>query len=365
MSQLYRFIHDQKISLPPSFLMLLISLGLHSLLLSLPIPSEPKLDTAEIEKVKITEIPSTDAIASFPKPSDQSALPPQVPIEKNPLVLENALPKQEIKQEFKQELKTPTPSPTVSPDPKPTTKSQVPDTKVPFTDFPKYPNAEAGSFGLLQGEENLASQQTPDSQNLVASYFERELPARGYELRSHISEPKRKVYQIFKGGMTKFLNIISRSGRGTVIVLSSKTLDIENLQAAAIASKAETEFDLVLTQLNQLGATRIAIPEFYFAQPEMFYARTSKDSNSYDIDKPRSGFDGNFVVILDKSPERVFSTFFAPNFQNRKFEVSPMSNYGGGLVYKVKQSSFVRYLNLLPTQSGVGTIVVIWRVLPF
>jgi hypothetical protein len=361
MSQMYLFKNGEKIALLSGGVMLLVSLGLHCFLLMLPIPSEPKLDTAEIEKVRITELPSTDAIAPLPKPSDRSSLPSQVLIEKNPLVLENALPKQEIKQE----LKTPAASPTVSPDPKPTIKSQVPDTKVPFTDFPKYPNAQAGSFGLLQGEENLASQQTPDSQNLVASYFERELPARGYELRSHISQPTRKVYQVFKGGMTKFLNIISRSGQGTAIVLSSKPLDIENLQTTALASKAETEFDLVLTQLNQLGATRIAIPEFYFAQPELFYARSSKDRNSYDIDKPRSGFDGNFVVILDKNPEQVFITFFAPNFQNRKFEVSPMSNYGGGLVYKVKQSSFVRYLNLLPTQSGVGTIVVIWRVLPF
>ncbi|MCA6509834.1 MAG: hypothetical protein IM565_07465 [Pseudanabaena sp. M109S1SP2A07QC] len=140
-------------------------------------------------------------------------------------------------------------------------------------------------------------------------------------------------------------------------------MDIKSLQTE-VATKAEIDFDIVLKQLTELGAQRIAIPEFYFVQPEKFYAESTKERNSYDIDKPKFGFDGNFIVILDKKPEQVFSSFFAPNFQNSKFEVSQMSNYGGGMVYKVKQSSFVRYLNLLPTQSGVGTIVVVWKSLP-
>ncbi len=132
-----------------------------------------------------------------------------------------------------------------------------------------------------------------------------------------------------------------------------------------VASKAKTDFDVLLKQSTQSGAERISIPEFYFIYPELFYAKSDKEQNSYDIDKPHAGFDGNFAIILDQKPEQVFKTLFVPQLQSSNFEIMQMSNYGGGLVYKIKQSSFVRYLNLLPTQSGTGTIIVIWKSLPF
>jgi hypothetical protein len=361
--------------------MLLFSLGFHIVLLLLPNTLKQKTDTittadiSELEKIRVIQLPSTRIIDSS-KPSSQSNSQAPQQIDKtsgsnSKLVLNNSenyfasntLPKQETQPEV---LST-NPPPPSNLAPQKQAGNQSLATKAssndPFTDFPKYPNATTGSFGLFQGQEDLVSQQTPDRQDVVAAYFEKELQTSGYEAKTLSKEPKQQVYQIFKGGLTKFLNLIVRDAQGTAIALSSKPLDIKNLQIE-VATKAETDFDIVLKQLSELGAQRIAIPEFYFVQPEKFYAKSAKERNSYDIDKPKFGFDGNFIVILDKDPEQVFSSFFAPNFQNSKFEVSQMSNYGGGIVYKVKQSSFVRYLNLLPTQSGAGTIVVIWKSLP-
>ncbi|MFN7638166.1 MAG: hypothetical protein ACK54E_07160 [Pseudanabaena sp.] len=359
--------------------MLLFSLGLHIALLLLPNTLKQKTETtstaniSELEKIRIIQLPTTSTIDS-PKSSlsSNSQAPPLIDKTsetdaklalKNPANDSAILPNQETQGE--------SPLPNPSPKSNLTTQSNADNQNIAtkassqdtFPDFPKYPNATTGSFGLFQGQEDLASQQTPDRQDIVATYFEKELQASGYEVKTISSEPTRKVYQIFKGGLTKFLNLIVRDGQGTAIALSSKPLDIKSLQTE-VATKAEIDFDIVLKQLTELGAQRIAIPEFYFVQPEKFYAESTKERNSYDIDKPKFGFDGNFIVILDKKPEQVFSSFFAPNFQNSKFEVSQMSNYGGGMVYKVKQSSFVRYLNLLPTQSGVGTIVVVWKSLP-
>ena len=42
------------------------------------------------------------------------------------------------------------------------------------------------------------------------------------------------------------------------------------------------------------------------------------------------------------------------------FEVSKSDNYGNGLLYKLKKSSFTGYLNLVPTKDGTCTIVVLW-----
>ncbi|TYQ30308.1 hypothetical protein [Pseudanabaena sp. UWO310] len=367
--------------------MLLASLGLHLALLLLPNMLKQKtdetnvVDRSELQKIRVIELPSTPVNSLKPSPyikspslpiiDKTSASNPQ-PVSQNYLnssrnnFLNASLPKQELPREqpiskaiTKEHLVTQAEHQSSE------TKTSSPDVfKDPFVDFPQYSNAGTGSFGLLQGQEDLASQQTSDRQDVVALYFEKELPARNYEIKTLSSDSTRKVYQIFKGGLSKFLNLIVREGKGTAIVLASQPLDLENLQALVVASQAETDFDIVLKHLSDLGAQRIAIPEFYFAQPEKFYAKSVKDPNSYDIDNPQFGFDGNFVVILDKNPEQLFSNFFAPQLQNHKFDISQMSDYGGGLIYKVKQGSFVRYLNLLPTQSGVGTVVVIWKSLP-
>jgi hypothetical protein len=342
--------------------MLLISIGLHSLLLIFPTTPKPTLVKTELEKIRIIELPSMTKIASYPKSSAQNNSSTQSLVKKNVPILNPVLSKQEITKQIKQDQVATKPT-LDSSTPQPATQDKVTETKAPFTDFPQYPNAERGSFGLLQGEENLASQQTGDRPSLVAAYFERELPIRGYEVKIHSSNQTQKVYQVSKGGLTQYLNLISSSNQGTAIALSSKPIDINNLQVE-VASKSETEFNIVLKRLNELGAQRIAIPEFYFVQPELFYAKSTKERDSYDIDKPRAGFDGNFVVILDKKPEEVFNNFFALNLQNSKFEISQAPNYGGGLVYQIKQSSFTRYLNLLPTKSGGGTIVVVWKNIP-
>ena len=388
MSQ-FRFFKNREHSLIPLWTwMLLFSLGFHIALLLLPNRLNSKNDITntvnkpELEGIRVIELPSNRTISS---PKDSPNFSTQSNPKANSLQLidktsesnsnlslnkdsNNNVDKPLPKREMQQEQLSSKPLSTQNLESQDETKSPNLEVKKkandPFIDFPKYPNAEIGSWGLLQGQEDLASQQTGDHQDVVASYFERELQARGYEIKILSSNSKQKVYQIFKGGLNKFLNLIARDGKGTAIILASKPVDINKLHALSVASKAETDFDIVLKQLSELGAQRIAIPEFYFAQPEKFYAKSVKERNSYDIDKPKSGFDGNFVVILDKKPEQLFSSFFAPSFQNSKFEVNQLSNYGGGLIYKVKQSSFVRYLNLLPTQSGVGTIVVIWKSLP-
>lgn len=70
------------------------------------------------------------------------------------------------------------------------------------------------------------------------------------------------------------------------------------------------------------------------------------------------------ILILGK-PEPVFKTVFASRFTNSGFEVKQeQGGYGGGLLYQVKQNTFVRYLNLVPTKDGTGVLVVVWNRSP-
>ncbi|MFN9535863.1 MAG: hypothetical protein ACK59W_15930, partial [Pseudanabaena sp.] len=210
--------------------MLLFSLGLHIALLLLPNTLKQKTETtstaniSELEKIRIIQLPTTSTIDS-PKSSlsSNSQAPPLIDKTsetdaklalKNPANDSAILPNQETQGE--------SPLPNPSPKSNLTTQSNADNQNIAtkassqdtFPDFPKYPNATTGSFGLFQGQEDLASQQTPDRQDIVATYFEKELQASGYEVKTISSEPTRKVYQIFKGGLTKFLNLIVRDGQG-------------------------------------------------------------------------------------------------------------------------------------------------------
>ncbi|MBD1857577.1 MULTISPECIES: hypothetical protein [Leptolyngbya] len=128
--------------------------------------------------------------------------------------------------------------------------------------------------------------------------------------------------------------------------------------------QAEAAFDLTMQSLSKLKASSIDVPEFYFEQPDLFYQKSATDPNSYDIEKPLAGFDGNFTLILEQTPEQVFTTFFQSKLDSTVFRVVPQPNYGGGLVYEIQQGDFVRYLNLVPTKDQTGTIVVIWNKRP-
>lgn len=61
-----------------------------------------------------------------------------------------------------------------------------------------------------------------------------------------------------------------------------------------------------------------------------------------------------------KKPEQVFSEVVEPA-KSSGFEVSALQEYGGGSVYKLKKESGVAYVNLVPTNTSIGTIIVVWN----
>ncbi|WP_009634460.1 hypothetical protein [Synechocystis sp. PCC 7509] len=348
--------------------MLLLSIGFHGLILFAPTPAHktelPKKEIAT-ERVKITQLPVSSNPPRVIKKTSQSTVKLPIVRPTNRFIANQKSVSQPV---IKQ-------SPAVPADSKPAkTTPQVlafsgtetialpnpSNLSDPFGDFPKYINAQPGSLGLFKAELDQSSQQTKDATALVAKYFERELKAREYKLTLAKNESDTKVFEITKGNTTKFLNLINHNS-STVIVLASEILSPENINDVAKASPQEEAFIGILSEIN---FENIDDPESYLTDPSLFYSKFGAGKDGFYEVVPKSNTLGTIRLIPNQLPEQVFSTIFAPALKSSGFEVNPQGEYGGGMVYEVKQETFITYLNLVPTSDRQGTIVVAWNSLP-
>lgn len=340
--------------------MLFFSIGIHVLLLLLPMP-KPETETTKKavtqDKVKITELPSS----SLPRASKKIIKPTVKP---SPVIKQKVATSTAIKQSPKVVLSTKTAKPTpqaIASEPLGTSSLPNPDNlNNPFSDFPKYINAQPGSLGLFEASLDQSSQQTKDSLTAVTQYFERELKAREYKINFAKNEVNTKVIEVTKGDTTKFLNLITHNS-GTVIVLASEILNPENIGDVAKVSPQEEAFISILDRTN---LENIEDPEVYLADPSLFYSKFGADKDGFYEVEQKSNTVGTIRLIPDRIPEQVFDTVFAQELKSSGFEVTPQGEYGGGIVYEVKQESFVTYLNLVPTSDRQGTIIVAWSSMP-
>lgn len=340
--------------------MLLFSIGIHGLLLLLPMP-QPETEVTKKavtqDKVKITELPSS----SSPMVSKKTTQPT---VKSSPLIQRKVANSTAIKQSPKVVATTKTekitPQAIAS---KPVETNSLPNPSNlnnPFSDFPKYINAQPGSLGLFDAPINRSSQQTQDSLTAVTQYFERELKAREYKINFAKNEADAKVIEVTKGNTTKFLNLIDYNS-GTVIVLASEILNPKNIDDVATVSPQEEAFINILDGTN---LENIEDPELYLADPSLFYSKFGADKDGFFEVEQKSNTVGTIRLIADRLPEQVFDTVFAQALKSSGFEVNPQGEYGGGIVYEVKQESFVTYLNLVPTSDRQGTIIVAWSSMP-
>lgn len=340
--------------------MLFFSIGIHGLLLLLPMPKPEAEVTKKLvaqDKVKITELPSS----SSPRVSKIATQPTVKP---SPVIKKKVAVSTAIKQSPKvvASTKTAKPTPQVI-DSKPVETSSLPNPNNlnnPFNDFPKYINSQPGSLGLFAAPLDRSSQQTKDSLTAVTEYFERELKAREYKINFAKNEASTKVIEVTKGNTTKFLNLITHNS-GTVIVLASEILNSENIGNVAKISPQEEAFISILDGTN---LENVEDPELYLADPSLFYSKFGADKDGFYEVEQKSNTVGTIRLIPDRIPEQVFDTVFAQALKSSGFEVNPQGEYGGGIVYEVKQESFVTYLNLVPTSDRQGTIIVAWSSMP-
>lgn len=346
--------------------MLLLSIGIHGLLLFAPMPTKKAELTQKDQiqnKVKITQLPiSSNPQRAIKKPANSAVTSSIIRQTNKPIINQQKLINQPVIKKFTEIASKPTKQNPQSLASTPAETIALPNPNNlndPFGDFPKYINSQP-SLSLFTAPLDQSSQQTQDSVTTVSQYFERELKAREYKITIAKNEANAKVFELKKGNTTKFLNLITHNSK-TVIVLASEILNPENINDVAKASPEEEAF---ISILNKIEFETIDQPELYLSEPGLFYTKFGADKDGFLEMEQKSNTIGTIRLIPNQLPEQVFNTVFAPTLKTSNFEINPQKKYGGGMVYEVKQGNFVTYLNLVPTSDRQSTIVVAWSSIP-
>ncbi len=341
--------------------MLLISLGLHGLLLFLPTGAERNPIVEKEETVKITQLPSSSKPAAKPasksaaKPAAKKVKPARRAVAINrPRAIVTPAPRIEPRQasaageQARRELVAASASGETSGTDQ---QAEASGAESPFADFPHYSGAEPGCFG------KESCQKTADPLGKVDAHFAKQLPAKKYQVQSVSNEADKKVYQVSKGGATQFLNLFTSDG-GTVYVLAPEPLNsLDDLKAAV-----EVPEGLYVT-LSKLGGE--PADDTNFDDPDNFFAKLSSEDEAGSVlaAELRSEIDGSPQLVSGQTPEKVYNGL-QPQLQSNGIEISEVKPYGGGSLYKLHKGSFTGYLNLVPSKDRTGTIVVVWTGSP-
>jgi hypothetical protein len=355
--------------------MLLLSLGLHALVLLVPLPSsqmpEPE---AEEEAISLTQLPPRTQVAETPaaSPSPSPApvpppsTPPQAVVTTPPVVPPTTPPIQTAPQATLESA--PQPAASERPNESPSSAESAPSD--PFiADFPRYPNAQSGSFGLPQ-EFDPFSFRTPDALSEVSRWFQEQLQVNQFLVQplEEASETGRSVYQVSKEGITKYLALIPNAeGEGTSYVLSDRPLP-EDLGSRRVISVEEQQFyeDLATVIPNvdpNSGWQEVDNPN-KLLEPNAFYENLAEiDLNQGDIPQRRTGIERAILGVGQSDPQAVLARI--ENFlQIAYYEVSPSGSYGGGQLYEISRDGITAYINLVPTTDGTSTAIFLWSRSP-
>lgn len=240
---------------------LLIALGLHGVLLFLPLPSEsPSEPTSTAENIQIVSLPSpTPSTAPTPPPTPPLAVPPPPTPSVAPSIRVQARPSAppaitptstpsptpapaatNSPQPAPSPSPAPNPSPSPSPSPTPTpTPSVDPNASTTVLSTlpnpPDFPHAEGSQPGC--GGQAVCWQTDNTQWRSVARTFEQTLEDQGYDVNQLELETDTgvRVYAVSKEGeIPYYLNLLSTLD-GTVYVLSDKPLTPQELTEMAAA----------------------------------------------------------------------------------------------------------------------------------
>ena len=364
----------------------LISLGLHGAMLCLPLPPETPTPTPKVntqKQVRVTQLPiakpslttpakATPAKVSTPSPkavvpaNPTLVVPPATPkpkptpppTEEKPKAekppektlekpkLEKPKPEETKPEEIKPQTTASTPTATPSPPATPVPEALNPDDA--WRNFPLYPGSKPGCFNLsscLQAEDSLSQ---------VSSHFAQALPAQNYEIKVVTQDAQHVIYQVLKAGRTQFLSVLVAE-KETVYVLADAPRSLEELKQAV---EVPPEVADILRNLDAQAAEAAL-----FTNASLFYT-TNPGIGGPPATVPHPEI-LSLSFLAGQSAQTMMDEYFRSNLQNNGYEVRDLNQqYGGGLLYQVQKDSLTLYLNLVPTQDGTGTLVVMWKKLP-
>lgn len=342
---------------------LFLSVGLHLLLLLLPIlpdrTSEEDAASTQVEpeetQVALTPLPIAPTPEPQPAvvPSPMPSLAAQPPVSSPPAPIRNSAPTIPQPQPVAPSAAQPPilqPTAPVSPtsaQPSPAVASSpaAPPNRIvaPFASFPHLDGSQPGCFDQSAGD----CQQISGNFRQVSQALTTQLSNQGYDVkqRNDLEETGRQVYEVTKDEVTRYLSVISSDLAGTAYILASEPVTQADIEQIATV---QTELQTLLDNLGgtAASATQFAYPEFFFTGTQL---RPEINGQPYVVNGTET------MQLTDRLMDAL---------QANGFQTSQIGEYGGGSVYEVGQKAFLGYINLVPTQDGTGTIVVLWQRIP-
>lgn len=343
--------------------MLFLSLGLHALLLLLPLPpqSEPEPDSLtellpEEQMIKVVPTPKGTIAPTPPKPAPPTPAAPPSPAATRPItppprsqstqppIVTAPAPTPQLPTTEASPTPTPTtpdialtPLPPAEPEPEETTVTGA------FDDFPNPEGVVGGCLRLNQCQQAEGVRLTQLVQDLQTA-----LRQQGYTVTAlDVDEDQgRRVFAVTKGEETRYLNLFS-TPEGAMYLLAEQILTLADVQAMATAREQ------LVNQVQGLSRQSAQGPNF--AQPNLFFT---------EVGLPKEGLEPYWPLVANQTPDRLWTTQLAPQLQQQGFNIAPLPDYAGGPLYQVQQGGLVYYVSLVPAAGGQGTIVTLWSQLP-
>jgi hypothetical protein len=234
-------------------------------------------------------------------------------------------------------------------------------------DFPIYPGAEPGSFGLPPAFDPV-SQRTQDAMTGVDSWYRQELAARGYTASPLETTPVRITYQVTRQGETQFLTLIPNpSDVGTNILLSPEPLpaDLGAVQVEdPIVGQFFSELPVPDIDPNFAMVQRVSEPDLLLNDPTAFFSDSGRFEEGSYIEPTMRSEIRRAVVVRGIDPQSMFNNDLSNRLMIGAYEVTPVGTYGGGDLYQLTRDGVTGYLSLVPSQNGQDTVIFVWQEAP-
>lgn len=344
--------------------MLLASIGLHALVLLFPFP-QPQAEAPEKpeeETVKLTQVQPQN------RPTPKAAPSPTARAVRRPTLTRPiaALPRPASIAPVPFQSSAPIAPAPIAPAP----VAPAPATTDAFAaNFPRYPGAQPGSFGLPPTYDPF-SQKTTDALGAVDGWFRQQLQSKGFTVQpmEQVSQAGRSSYAVSKDVQTKYLTLIPNgSGAGTSILVSDQPLPAD-LSSQRVISPEEQQFyaDLssVLPETDPNGAWHDIDDPRVLAQPAAFYEGTVSQEEflTGSIAQLRAGIERGFLGV--GQTDAAVSADFSNRLQIAEYQVTPKGSYGGGTLYQISRDGVNGFISIVPTADGSAIAVFIWNRSP-
>lgn len=349
--------------------MLLISLAIHGILLFTPTPSDspkPEPPPEEEQTVSLTQLPPVNQPVAQPSPATRPSPRPR-PSVVVPRIRRTAPPP--LRRTAPNAVRSNAPSQPAASAPR-----SAPPASQFLADL-AYPGWTQGSFGLPPAYESV-SHKTNDNRAAVSSYYESNLPTKGYTVNPVDDSSTRAVYQVSKQTFSHYITLISNpSGSGTTILLSEQPLPADLSSVQVEDGSVQTFFNDLPVPVADLNGDRwqqVSEVQQLLSDPTAFYSDLGSSDDSFVIEPTlRSGI-RRAVVGVGQTPQAVFEDI-SQKLDIAGYTVSPISSYGGGDLYQVEReetnnqgepATVMAYLSVVPSANGQDTLLFIWEQRP-